>query len=148
MIDQVTEGVEVPGTKPEAEQQAVRREAKVTVRLPVDALERLDEEARKMRVPTSTWAAKVLTAKARMAPQPVRHHRAMIQKAFKQVRGLATNVNQMARQMNRGVFTGDAYAPTKLELVRVSEGISAARADLRRFASGLYALEEVRKNDE
>lgn len=127
---------------------AVRREAKVTVRLPADALAELDGQAREMRVPTSTWAAKVLTAKARGTPQPLKPQKRMVRAALIQLRGMATNVNQMARLMNKAVYSGSDYAPSRAELHQVAKGVADARTDLAAFAAGLFSLQTVELTDE
>ena len=139
MIDQVTEDIEPKeDSKPRS-----RREAKVTVRLPKDVVVHLDNDALAQGVTSSTWAASILMAKFRDAPQPVKSQRQAIQKSFRQLRGMATNTNQMAALMNRGVFTGDSYAPSRTELAALRTGIADLRADLRQFAGGQYDLQVV-----
>ena len=141
MIDQVTEGVVVPDSISGAEQ--VKRQQKVTVRLPSDVAGHLADDAKEQGVTASTWAAAILMAKFRVAPQPVKPQRQAIQKSFRQLRGMATNTNQMAALMIRGVFTGDSYAPSRSELAALRTGIADLRADLRQFAGGQYALQVV-----
>lgn len=141
MIDQVTDGV-VAATGATAEP-AARREAKVTVRLPDDVAGHLAEDAKEQGVTASTWAASILMAKFRNAPQPVKPQRKAIRRAFRQLRGMATNINQMAALMNRGVFTGDSYAPTRTELMELRRGIATLRSDLARFAGGQFEIQNV-----
>ena len=114
VIDQVTEGVEVASETSSAPQP--RREAKVTVRLPKDVAGHLADDAANNGVTASTWAASILSAKFRNAPQPVKPQRKAIRRAFRQLQGMATNTNQIAALMNKGVFTGDS-----LSLIHISE---------------------------
>ncbi|WP_208353193.1 type II toxin-antitoxin system RelB/DinJ family antitoxin [Pseudaestuariivita rosea] len=141
MIDQVTEGVVVSDNISEAA--PVKRQDKVTVRLPSDVAGHLADDAKEQRVTASTWAASILMAKFRGAPLPVKSQRRAIQRSFRQLQGMATNTNQMAALMNRGVFTGDSYTPTRDELAALRKGISDLRTDLRQFAAGQYDLQVV-----
>ena len=69
-----------------------RREGKVTVRLGQEVRLALEREALTLDVPVSTWASRLLTARVRSAPQPVKGERKIIQSAFRQLRGMATNL--------------------------------------------------------
>ena len=82
-------------------------------------------------------------AKFRNAPQPVKPQRNAIRRAFRQLRGMATNTNQMAAVMNRGVFTGSGYAPTRAELAALRQDITTLRSDLARFAGGQFEIQKV-----
>lgn len=146
MIDQVTEGVEAVAA--EDAEPAKRRQAKVTVRLPEDVSEVLAADAKGQGVTPSTWAATILMAKFRNAPQPVKSQRTAIQRAFRQLRGMATNVNQMATLMNRGVFTGSGYAPSRVELAALREEVSVLRSELARFAGGQFEIQKVEVGDD
>lgn len=141
MIDQVTEGVEVDDDKSRAAKP--KREAKVTVRLPGDVVGHLADDANNQGVTPSTWAATILMAKFRKAPQPVKPQRKAIRRAFRQLRGMATNTNQMAKLMNRGVFTGNNYAPTRSELMKLRDDVAMLRADLALFAGGQFEIQKV-----
>lgn len=126
-----------------------RREGKVTVRLGQEVRQALEREAQTQHVPVSTWASRLLTARVRSAPQPVKGERKIIQAAFRQLRGMATNLNQMATVMNRGVFTGDSYAPTKEEMQALRRDVQALRADLARYAGGRFTFQtSVGEKDE
>ena len=140
MVEQVTEGAEPP-VEPPVWPGKTRREGKVTVRLPKDVRASLAAEAKAQGVATSTWAAAIIAARIRCAPQPVKSERRVIQRAFVQLQGLATNVNQMAKAMNRGVFTGSNYAPSRDELNEVREGVGRLRADLRKYAEGKLSFQ-------
>jgi len=118
-----------------------RREGKVTVRLGQEVRQALEGEAQTQHVPVSTWAARLLTARVRSAPQPVKGERKAIQAAFRQLRGMATNLNQIAAVMNRGVFTGDSYAPTKEEMQALRRDVQALRAELAKYAGGRFAFQ-------
>lgn len=146
MIDQVTEGVEAAPV--EDAEPAKRRESKVTVRLPKDVSEIMAVDAKGQGVTPSTWAATILMAKFRRAPQPVKPQRIAIQRAFRQLRGVATNLNQMATLMNRGVFTGSGYAPSRVELAGLREEVGILRSDLARFAGGQFEVQKVEVGDD
>lgn len=118
-----------------------RREGKVTVRLGQEVRQALEREARSQHVPVSSWAARLLTARVMSAPQPVKGERKVIQSAFRQLRGMATNLNQMATVMNRGVFTGESYAPTKAEMQALRLEVQALRAELAKYAGGRFAFQ-------
>ena len=76
MIDQVTEGVDLPESAPA--KPVVKRERKVTARLTEDVAAGLGAEAQGQGVAPSTWAASILMAKYREAPQPVKSQRGAI----------------------------------------------------------------------
>lgn len=118
-----------------------RREGKVTVRLGQEVRRALEREAQTQHVPVSTWASRLLTARVRSAPQPVAGERKIIQTAFRQLRGMATNLNQVATVMNRGVFTGDSYAPTKEELQAMRREVQALRTELAKYAGGRFTFQ-------
>ncbi|WP_299869726.1 MobC family plasmid mobilization relaxosome protein [uncultured Roseobacter sp.] len=126
-----------------------RREGKVTARLGQEVRQSLEREAKSQHVPVSTWASRLLTARVRSAPQPVTGERKIIQSGFRQLRGMATNLNQMATVMNRGVFTGDSYAPTKAEMQALRQEVQALREALARYAAGRFAFQAgEREGDE
>lgn len=130
---------------PVAEQTSVptkaRREGKVTVRLGQVVRQELEAEARGQGVPVSTWAARLLTARVRSAPQPVKGERKQIRWGFRLLRGMATNLNQIATVMNRGVFTGESYAPTRAEIAGLRQDVQALRGELARYAGGRFAFQ-------
>lgn len=137
VIETVSGDVDVPDQKPTK----ARREGKVTVRLGEGVRQALEREGQTQQVPVSTWAARLLTARVRSAPQPVKGERRYIQAAFRQLRGMATNLNQIATVMNRGVFTGDSYAPTKAEMQALRREVQALRAELAKYAGGRFAFQ-------
>lgn len=141
MIDQVTEDVVV--SEDQSSEAKPKREAKVTVRLPNDVAEFLAEDAKGQGVTPSTWAATILMAKFRTAPQLVKPQRSAVQKAFRQLRGIAININQIATTMNRGVFTGDNYAPSKTELLALRSEVTDLRSQLAKFAGGQFEIQKV-----
>lgn len=140
LVDLVLEDVPRASERPEFPTKA-RREGKVTVRLGQEVRQALEREAQTQHVPISTWASRLLSARARSAPQPVKGERKIIQVAFRQLRGMATNLNQMATVMNRGVFTGDSYAPTKVEMQALRREVQALRADLAQYAGGRFVFQ-------
>lgn len=145
VIETVSGDVDIVNQKPTK----ARREGKVTVRLGEGVRQALEREAQTQHVPVSTWAARLLTTRVRSAPQPVKGERKIIQSAFRQLRGMATNLNQMATVMNRGVFTGDSYAPTKNELQALRRDVQALRVELTKYAGGRFAFQTgERSSDE
>lgn len=137
VIETVSGAVEAPDRMPTK----ALREGKVTVRLGEGVRLKLEREAKTQHVPTSTWAARLLTARMRSAPQPVQGERKPIQHAFRQLRGMATNLNQIATVMNRGVFTGESYAPTKGELEDLRRDVQALRLELAKYAGGRFTFQ-------
>jgi antitoxin component of RelBE/YafQ-DinJ toxin-antitoxin module len=140
-LRQVIETVSGEADAPDQRPTKARREGKVTVRLGQEVRQALEREAQTQHVPVSTWAGRLLTARVRSAPQPVKGERKIIQSAFRQLRGMATNLNQMATVMNRGVFTGDGYAPTKEEMQALRREVQVLRSDLARYAGGRFAFQ-------
>ncbi|UWQ35392.1 plasmid mobilization relaxosome protein MobC (plasmid) [Leisingera sp. M527] len=118
-----------------------RREGKVTVRLASDARDSLSEEAERAGLTPSTWAANLLTARLRTAPQPTARDRRRFMAGLRQIHGLSTNVNQIAYAMNRGVFTGDSYAPARNELAQLRREVAELRQQVRDFARGRLAFQ-------
>lgn len=135
VVTVLLEGEELPPQRRDVSSKA-RREGKLTIRLGVDIRAEVEREARGQGVAPSTWGAHVVTARALSAPQPVQGERKVIQKGFRQLRGAATNLNQIATAMNRGVFTGDTYAPTRAELHALRGDVAELRQMLRDYAAG------------
>jgi hypothetical protein len=138
LIDRVTEDVEEPC---EDFPSKSRREGKITVRLESDVREGLEVEARGQGMSTSGWAARVLSARVVSSPQPVKGERRAIQKAFRHLAGLSSNLNQIAKAMNRGVFTGSVYAPTRSELSVLISQVTRLRGELRSYARGRFVFQ-------
>ena len=113
----------------------------MTARLGLEVRQALEREAATQHVPVSTWASRLLTARVRSAPQPVTGECKVIQAAFRQLRGMATNLNQMATAMNRGVFTGDSYVPTKAEMQALRRDVQALRSVLAKYAGGRFTFQ-------
>ncbi|BAQ67806.1 hypothetical protein NHU_00637 [Rhodovulum sulfidophilum] len=113
----------------------------MTARLPRGVREKLEEEAKARGVTVSTWVGSMLQARYRRAPQPLPSDRALIQRAFRNLRGVAVNINQIAYALNRGVLTGAGAELTADELRGFSAEIAAARRDLGALASGKYAVQ-------
>ncbi|MBT9385650.1 plasmid mobilization relaxosome protein MobC [Pseudooceanicola sp. CBS1P-1] len=118
-----------------------RREGKVTVRLVEDVRERLAAEAQAQGVPPSTWAAALLSARIRKAPQMVAGERRGVRAAYRQLRGLAVNANQIAHALNRGVLTGAGAELTKAEVERLRADISDLRKALSTYAEGRFKVQ-------
>jgi predicted HicB family RNase H-like nuclease len=125
-----------------------RREGKVTVRLPLGVRGKLEEEAKARGVPDSTWVASMLNARYRRATQPLPPDRTMIQRGFRNLRGVAININQIAYALNRAVLTGAHAELTAHELREFSAQIHAARLELRAFARGHYEAQNLKAEDE
>lgn len=113
-----------------------KREGKLTVRVGRDVRSKIEREAKSQGVPPSTWAARIVTARALAAPQPIQGERKAIRWGFRQLRGATTNLNQMATAMNRDVFTGGSYAPTRQELHELRSAVDGLRDLLRMYAAG------------
>ena len=137
VIETVSGAIEAPDRMPTK----ALREGKVTVRLGERVRLKLEREAKAQHVPVSTWAARLLTARMRSAPQPVAGERKPIQHAFRQLRGMATNLNQIATVMNRGVFTGESYAPAKGELQDLRRDVHVLRLELAKYAGGRFTFQ-------
>lgn len=118
-----------------------RREAKVTVRLDDACMANLDADAAQMGVTPSTWAATILMAKFREAPQPTKPERAAIQKAFRQLFGMGTNINQMALAMNRGLLRGRSVLPTLDELMKLRQQLEQLEDQLAEYAAGKFKVQ-------
>ena len=113
-----------------------KREGKLTVRLGKDVGGHIEREAKSQGVAPSTWAARILTSRARSAPQPVKGERRAIRWGFRQLVGATTNLNQIAVAMNRDVFTGGHYAPTRQEIAELKSAIESLEDQLTRYAAG------------
>lgn len=136
LIDNVVSEKEAPA--PKSLPSKSRREGKVTSRLPRGVREKLEEEAKERGVTVSTWVGSMLQARYRRAPQPLPSDRALIQRAFRNLRGVAVNINQIAYALNRGVLTGAGAELTADELRGLSAQIAAARKELGSLAAGRY----------
>jgi len=135
MIDLVI-GEEEPQAPSKREGVKSRREGKLTVRLGERVRASIEAEARTQGVLPSTWAARILTSRARSAPQPVKGERKAIRWGFRQLVGATTNLNQIAVAMNRDVFTGGHYAPTRQEIAELKTAIESLEDQLTRYAAG------------
>lgn len=125
-----------------------RREGKVTVRLDKDVRDALDEEARERRVSVSTWAASMIRARYRGGPQPLPNDRPAFQRAFRQLSGVAVNVNQIAHALNRGALTGAGAALTAEEVRALAAEVASLRKELRAVAAGRYQVQVLGDRDE
>ncbi|MEW2915188.1 hypothetical protein [Leisingera sp. JC11] len=134
-------GQEESPAEPQRPSSRSRREGKVTVRLASGARDILSEEAARSGVTPSTWAANLLTARLRAAPQPPARDRRRFMAGLRQIHGLATNVNQIAYVMNRGVFTGDSYALARNEVAQLRGEVAELRQQVRDFARGQLAFQ-------
>jgi antitoxin component of RelBE/YafQ-DinJ toxin-antitoxin module len=105
-----------------------RREGKVTVRLPLGVRGKLEEEAKARGVPDSTWVATMLRVRYRRSVQPLPPDRRKFMRAFRKISGVAVNVNQMARAMNKAVLTGSEIEVTAAELRALSDVLRGAAA--------------------
>jgi predicted DNA binding CopG/RHH family protein len=124
-----------------------KRDGKITLRVSQEILDLLEQEATKQGLPPSTWAALLIKRRFRDAPQPSLNHRKFIRKAFLQLRGMANNLNQIAKVMNRGVFTGFNYAPSKGELKGIADSVQEARKELSHYAAGQYRFQSLDDED-
>lgn len=118
-----------------------RREGKVTVRLAADVRQDLEEEARSQGVTASTWAAALLSARMRNAPQMVAGERRGVRAAYRQLRGLAVNANQIAYALNRGVLTGAGAELTKAEVKALRQDVAKLRMALSVYAEGRFQFQ-------
>jgi hypothetical protein len=118
-----------------------RREGKVTVRLAADVRQDLEEEAQSQGVTASTWAAALLSARMRNAPQMVAGERRGVRAAYRQLRGLAVNANQIAYALNRGVLTGAGAELTKAEVEILRQDVAKLRMALSVYAEGRFRFQ-------
>ncbi|MCJ7871474.1 MULTISPECIES: plasmid mobilization relaxosome protein MobC [Phaeobacter] len=132
------EGTTSPPDRP---QSRARREGKVTVRLAADVRQDLEEEARSQGVTISTWTAALLSARMRQAPQMVSGERRGVRAAYRQLRGLAVNTNQIAHALNRGVLTGAGANLTKAEVEGLRRDIAQLRRALSAYAEGRFQFQ-------
>ncbi|WP_143520748.1 plasmid mobilization relaxosome protein MobC, partial [Puniceibacterium antarcticum] len=77
----------------------------------------------------------------RQAPQAVGRERRGIQKAFRQLRGLAVNVNQIAYALNRGVLTGAGADLTHAEVAALRDEVAVLRKALSAYAGGRFRFQ-------
>lgn len=101
----------------------------------------MSKEAKRAGVTASPWAANLLTARLYAAPQPTVRDLHRFMSGLRQIHGLATNVNQIAYAMNRGVFTGDSYAPVRKEVAQLRGEVAELRQQVRGFAKGRLAFQ-------
>jgi len=132
---------QAPQETPVTRRSRARREGKVTVRLAEDVRTALDTEAKGQGVTVSTWAATLLSARMRSAPQMPKNQRRQTIRGFRQLHGMAVNVNQIAYALNRGVLTGAGAELTAQEVRRLSDAVAELRRELRLFASGRYQFQ-------
>ena len=125
-----------------------RREGKVTVRLAADVRQELEEEARSQGVTASTWAAALLSARMRNAPQMVSGEKQGVRAAYRQLRGLAVNANQIAYALNRGVLTGAGANLTKAEVEGLRQDIAQLRMALSAYAEGRFQFQSGEGEDQ
>lgn len=118
-----------------------RREGKVTVRLAADVRQALEDEAGSQGVTSSTWAAALLSARMRQAPQMVSGERRGVRAAYRQLRGLAVNANQIAYALNRGVLTGAGADLTKAEVEGLRQDVAKLRMALSLYAEGRFQFQ-------
>lgn len=140
LIDLALDGEEAP-VQPRRPLSRARREGKVTVRLAADVRQELEEEARSQGVTASTWAAVLLSARMRNAPQMVSGERRGVRAAYRQLRGLAVNANQIAYALNRGVLTGAGADLTKAEVEGLRQDIAKLRMALSVYAEGRFQFQ-------
>ncbi len=142
LIENAVAGEEAPA-EPARRRSRARREGKVTVRLAEDVRSDLEAEAKGQGVTVSTWAAVLLAARMRGSPQPVKGERRAIQAAYRQLRGLATNVNQIAYALNRGVLTGAGAALTRDEVAGLRNDIADLRSVVSTYAAGRLTFQSA-----
>ena len=111
------------------------------LRLPADVRQDLVEEARSQGVTASTWAAALLSARMRNAPQMVVGERRGVRAAYRQLRGLAVNANQIAYALNRGVLMGAGADLTKAEVEGLRQDIAKLRMALSVYAEGRFQFQ-------
>ena len=139
LIDGVVEGVEAPTVMPSRS----RREGKLTARLPLDVRQKIEDEARSQGVTASTWVSVLLSARMRNAPQIVPGERRGVRAAYRQLRGLAVNANQIAYALNRGVLTGAGADLTKAEVEGLRQDIAKLRMALSVYAEGRFQFQSA-----
>ena len=113
----------------------------MTVRLAADVRQDLEEEAQSQGVTASTWAAALLSARMRNAPQMVAGERRGVRAAYRQLRGLAVNANQIAYALNRGVLTGAGAELTKAEVEILRQDVAKLRMALSVYAEGRFRFQ-------
>ncbi|WP_236045354.1 MULTISPECIES: plasmid mobilization relaxosome protein MobC [Pseudooceanicola] len=64
-----------------------------------------------------------------------------VRAAYRQLRGLAVNANQIAHALNRGVLTGAGAELTKAEVERLRADISDLRKALSTYAEGRFKVQ-------
>lgn len=132
---------EDPPAEPAGRRSRARREGKVTVRLATDVQTDLEIEAKGQGLTVSTWAAALLSARMRSAPQLAKSQRRQTLRGFRQLHGMAVNVNQIAQALNRGVLTEAGAELTAQEVRRLNDEVARLRQELRLFASGQYKFQ-------
>lgn len=138
LIDIVLEEEEAPA--PKSLPSKSRREGKVTARLPRDVREDLEKEAKRNGVTASSWVAAILQTRYRKAPYMLNSERRGVNRAFRQLRGLSVNVNQIAYALNRGVLTGAGADLTREELMKFRDDVADLRKALSAYAGGRYKV--------
>ena len=147
LIDLALEA-DAPEPPPSRRPSRARREGKVTVRLAADVRQDLEEEARSQGVTISTWAAALMSARMRHAPQMVSGERRGVRAAYRQLRGLAVNANQIAYALNRGVLTGAGANLTKAEVEGLRQDIAQLRMALSAYAEGRFQFQSGEGEDQ
>lgn len=137
LINGVVDGVEAPTAMPSRS----RREGKLTARLPLDVRQKIEDEARSQGVTASTWVSILLSARMRNAPQMVSGERRGVRAAYRQLRGLAVNTNQIAHALNRGVLTGSGANLAKAEVEGLRQDIEQLRRALSAYAEGRFQFQ-------
>lgn len=127
--------------EPKLHKPRLRPVRKVTIGVDAETLGVLVIEAKAEQVAISTWAGAVLAARCKKAPRPVERERRMISLSFHQLAGMARNINQMAKAMNRGILTGIDKTPAMKELEQLREEVQSLRLDLRNYAAGRYVFQ-------
>lgn len=112
LIQSVLEGGEAPDDAPGSglRGRALARE-KVMIRLPPEVIDQVDAEAKAAKMRRTRWIANLIRARFEARPAATRAKlsgevRTEIQSIEKSLQRIGTNVNQMARAMNRAVLPG------------------------------------------